>query len=58
MQIKVMNLETKKTWVEKFTSYYYMQERIRKLKWSKRLRVIGTENQGGNIMNKGGIMNV
>ena len=42
MEIKIFNTETKKTWTEKFESYYFMQKRLNKLKWSKKLKVIST----------------
>lgn len=42
MEIKIFNVETKKIWTEKFESYYFMQKRLNKLKWSKKLKVIST----------------
>lgn len=42
MEIKIFNIETKKIWIEKFESFYFMQKRLNKLKWSKKLKVIST----------------
>ena len=40
MKIKILNKETNETWEEEFTSPYFMQKRINKLKHSKKLQVI------------------
>lgn len=42
MEIKIFNTETNKTWIEKFESYYFMQKRLNKLKYSKKLKVLST----------------
>lgn len=42
MEIKIFNIETKKIWTEKFESFYFMQKRLKRLKWSKKLKVIST----------------
>lgn len=43
MNIKILNKETGKIWIESFTSPYFMEKRINKLKFSKKLYVIAKE---------------
>lgn len=43
MKIKILNKETKQTWEETFTSPYFMEKRINKLKYSKKLQIISKE---------------
>ena len=42
MEIKIFNSKTKKTWTESFNSFYLMQKRLNKLKYSKKLKVLST----------------
>lgn len=42
MKIKILDLTTNKTWEETFCSPYFMEKRIKKLKHSKKLRIIST----------------
>ena len=37
--IRIYNSETKKSWEERFTSYYFFRKRVTKLKYSKKLVV-------------------
>lgn len=43
MKIKILNKETNQVWEEIFTSPYFMEKRINKLKYSKKLQVISKE---------------
>lgn len=43
MKIKILDKTTNKTWEETFSSPYFMEKRINKLKYSKKLEVISTE---------------
>lgn len=39
-EIKLLDLTTKRTWIEKFSSPYLMNKRINKIKHSKKLQLI------------------
>lgn len=43
MKIKILNKETNQVWEETFTSPYFMQKRINKIKYSKKLQIISKE---------------
>lgn len=47
MKIKIMDKRTGRTWSEEFSSPYFMQKRINKIKYSKNLQVISTEENYG-----------
>ena len=40
MKIKILNLKNNKTWVEEFDSVFLMNQRINKIRYSKKLKVI------------------
>lgn len=40
MKIKILNLKNNKTWVEEFNSVFLMNQRINKIRYSKKLKVI------------------
>lgn len=39
-QIKILNTETKKTFIKEFTSYFLYEKFIKKLKYSKKLVIL------------------
>ena len=47
MKIKILDKTTNRTWEEEFTSPYFMEKRINKLKHSKKLQIISTEGNYG-----------
>lgn len=43
MKIKLLNKDTKQIWVEEFLSPYFMQKRINKLRYSKKIQIISID---------------
>ena len=43
MKIKIVNLKNNKIWFEEFNSMFLMNQRINKIRYSKKLKIIAIE---------------